>query len=186
MKFIKLTTLTILVFLLVVILLRGWIFRQIVAYHVVGQKYTYSTTDKKLIEYIEINIGEKKVLDIEDIIELGLSETARQLNFAISQNDNDPNKLIFSKTAHCIGYAAFFTTTCNYLLKKYDYGDKWQAKTQIGKLSLFGVDIHQFFNSAFFKDHDFVTIENKVTGEILTVDPTINDYLYIDFVSLKK
>ena len=38
----------------------------------------------------------------------------------------------------------------------------------------------------FFKDHDFVTIENKETGEIFAVDPSVNDYLFIDFVTFNK
>jgi len=31
-----------------------------------------------------------------------------------------------------------------------------------------------------------VTIENKTTGEIFAVDPTVNDYLYIDFITYSK
>jgi hypothetical protein len=31
-----------------------------------------------------------------------------------------------------------------------------------------------------------VTIENKKTGEILAVDPTVNDYLNIDFITYSK
>ena len=36
--------------------------------------------------------------------------------------------------------------------------------------------------STFFKDHDFVTIENKVTGEVFAVDPTLYDYSGIKLV----
>jgi hypothetical protein len=32
------------------------------------------------------------------------------------------------------------------------------------------------------QDHDFVTIKNNETGEIMAVDQTVNDYLYIDFI----
>ena len=64
--------------------------------------------------------------------------------------------------------------------------DKWNAKPQIGQLYFLGTNIHKYFNSSFFEDHDFVTIENKSTGEILAVDPTVNDYLNIDFITYSK
>ena len=44
----------------------------------------------------------------------------------------------------------------------------------------------KFKASKLFKDHDFVTIENKITEEIVAVDPTVNDYLRIEFVTNAK
>lgn len=87
--------------------------------------------------------------------------------------------LLLPRQANCVGYTTFFATTCNYLLEKNNLSDIWIAKPQVGQLYLLGVNIHNYFNSAFFKDHDFVTIENKKTGEIYAVDPTISDYLRI-------
>lgn len=60
-------------------------------------------------------------MTIKQIIEAGLSLTSRQLNFTADKNQNDPNKLISLKTAHCIGYASFFATSCNNLLEKITY-----------------------------------------------------------------
>jgi len=56
----------------------------------------------------------------------------------------------------------------------------------VEQLYFLGTNIHKYFNSSFFKDHDFVTIENKTTGEIFAVDPTVNDYLRIDFITYSK
>ena len=186
MKFIKRTILTILILMTVGLLFRGYIYRHIVTYKSVGQRQNYSVIDDKLIDYIEMNLGDKKDLDIKNIIEIGLSRTSKQLNFTASKNDNDPNKLINSKTAHCVGYSSFYATTCNYLLKKNNLADIWTAKPQIGQIFLFGINIHKYFKSSFFKDHDFVTIENKITGKVFAVDPTINDYLYIDYITYEK
>ncbi len=186
MKFIKRTILTILILITVGLLFRGYIYRQIVAYKSIGQRQNYSAIDDKLINYIEMNVGDKKDLDLKDIIKIGLSTTSKQLNFRASKNDNDPNKLINSKTAHCVGYASFYATTCNHLLKKNNLANIWIAKPQIGQIFLFGKNIHKYFNSSFFKDHDFVTIENKITGEVFAVDPTLNDYLYIDYITYEK
>ena len=186
MKFIKRTFITILILTTVGLLFRGWFYRHLVTYKSVGLRTNYSATNEKLTDYIDTSIDNQTNPEIEQIVKHGLSITSRQLNFTSNKNDIDPNKLITSKTAHCVGYASFFATTCNYLLKRYNLADRWTAKPQIGQLYFLGTNIHKYFNSAFFKDHDFVTIENKKTGEILAVDPTANDYLRIDFITYKK
>lgn len=183
MKFIKRTVLTILILTTVGFLFRGWIYRRLVTYKSVGLRTNYSATNDKLIDYIDISVGKQTDPDIKQIVKLGLLITSRQLNFTANKNDIDPNELIRSKTAHCVGYASFFATACNYLLEKHNLADSWTAKPQIGQLYFLGTNIHSYFNSAFFKDHDFVTIENKSTGEIFAVDPTINDYLWIDLIT---
>jgi hypothetical protein len=186
MKFIKRFFLTILILITVGILFRGWFYRHLLTYRSVGQRPTYLPTDHKLRAYLDLTIRDKERLDIRDIIKMGLSATSRQLNYTAAQNDNDPNKLIYSKTAHCVGYASFFATSCNYLLKKNNLAGHWIAKPQIGQLFLLGINLNQCVNTPFFKDHDFVTIENKATGEIFAVDPTVNDYFYIDLVTYRK
>lgn len=186
MKVIKRILLTLLVLTTVGLFFRGWFYRHLVTYKSVGHRTNYSATDNKLVDYINGSTDEQTDPDIEQIIKLGLSITSVQLNFTANKNDTDPNKLITSKTAHCVGYASFFATTCNHLLDKYNLADTWTAKPQVGQLYFLGTNIHKYFNSSFFKDHDFVTIENKTTGEIFAVDPTVNDYLYIDFITYSK
>jgi hypothetical protein len=124
--------------------------------------------------------------NVEQIIEQSLSISSNVLHFTVEKHSSNPNVLINTKTANCVGYACFFAATCNYLLSKYELNDTWTAKPQIGQLNLFGKNIHHFFRSAFFKDHDFVTIENKRNGKLFAVDPTLNDYLLIDLVTYKK
>jgi hypothetical protein len=155
-------------------------------YKSVGLRTNYSAKDKKLTDYIDVNTKGKTNPDIEELVELALAITSGKLHYSAKINDEDPNILISSGTAHCVGYASFYATTCNYLFKKYDLNDRWTAKPQIGQLYFLGVNIHKYFNSAFFKDHDFVIIENKTTGEIFAVDPTVNDYLCIDFITFRK
>lgn len=192
MKFIKRALLIILIISTVGLLFRGWFYRHLVTYKSDGIRTNYLATNIKLTDYIDANNDMQTDPDIKQIIKLGLSITSRKLNFtANKKNDNDPNKLIISKTAHCVGYASFFATTCNYLLEKYNLSDTWTAKPQAGQLHFLGRNIHEYLtkffkNRKFIKDHDFVTIENKKTGEILAVDPTANDYLRIDFITYNK
>ena len=192
MKFIKRALLIILIISTVGLLFRGWFYRHLVTYKSDGIRTNYLATNIKLTDYIDANTDNQTDPDIKQIIKLGLSITSRKLNFtANKKNDTDPNKLIISKTAHCVGYASFFATTCNYLLEKYNLSDTWTAKPQVGQLDFLGTNIHDYLtkffkDTDFIKDHDFVTIENKKTGEILAVDPTVNDYLRIDFITYNK
>ena len=161
MKIIKRILLGILIFTSLILIFRAWIFRNIVTYKTVNQRTDYKVISSYLITYIEQNTDNKNELTINDIIRQGLSITSKRLKFTVSVNDNDPNKLIETKSAHCVGYAAFFSTTCNYLLRKHNLTDIWISKSQKGKLYVFGIDIHKCFNSPFFKSYDFVIIENK-------------------------
>ncbi len=183
MKIIKRFFLTILILILVGFIFRGWIYRQLITYKTIGLRKNYLAKDSNLIDLINANDDEKYDTNIKGFIQLALSTTSKQLNFTTDNNETDPNKLITSKTAHCVGYASFFATTCNYLLSKHNLADTWIAKPQIGELYFLGINIHKYFNSPFLKDHDFVTIENTKTGEAFAVDPTINDYLCINFVT---
>jgi hypothetical protein len=173
-------------FILVVISIRGWFFRKCITYRSAGYRSNYTVKARELRNLINNRDTDTGSRSIEEIVDLSLSITSDQLNFAVHQNSNDPNKLIDSKEAHCVGYASFFAATCNYLLKKRSMGEVWKAQPHIGELYIFGINLHQFFSSPFFKDHDFVTISNKLTGDILAVDPTVHDYLFINHVSFEK
>ena len=186
MKILKRILLTVLLFSVICIVLRGTLYRHIVSYKSIGKRTSYVITNNKLIQYIEENGIEKESINIEDIIKRSLSLTSKALNFTFSENDRNPNQLIDSKTANCIGYAAFFSTVCNYQLKKYNLSEQWIVSSEIGQLFVFGINIHNYFDSSFFKDHDFVIVKNKITEEVFAVDPSINDYLYVDYITLKE
>jgi len=185
MKTLKKVFFTILVLLIIGILLRGTLYRSIVAYESIGQRMNYEITNDKLTQYINENCPGKDSADIKEIIKTSLSATSKILNFTFSKNDRNPNKLIDSQTANCVGYTAFFSTVCNYQLKKHNLSEEWIAQPEIGQIYVFGVNIHRYFNSSFFKDHDFAIIKNKKTKKTYAVDPSIYDCLYIDFVTLK-
>ncbi len=169
------------VLMLIGFVFRGPVYRKIVAYKSLAERPNYSIKNTNLINYIEANVPKKDTLQIEEIIRVSLKITSRKLRFTASNNYSDPNKLIRSKTANCIGYASFFSSVCNYLFKKYDQNN-WVAKPKVGLIYLFGENVHLHFDSPFLKDHDFVTIENTFTKQSFAVDPSVNDYLFIDFI----
>ena len=136
--------------------------------------------EKKILQF---NITEP---EIEEVIELSHLITSSHLNFTMCNNDKDPNKLIESKSAHCVGYANFFKMTCHYLLKKFNLDENWKVSHQIGKIYFLGINVHQYFSSNFFLDHDFIILENKKSRSKIAVDPVLYDYLYIEKINLKK
>ena len=118
-------------------LFRGWIYRQLVNYKSVGMRTTYPVRNKNFTQYINSCIDNQKQPDIKQIIKLALAITSEKLTYTPEKNDIDPNKLIISQKAHCVGYAAFYTTTCNYLLAKNNLSNQWTAKPRIGQLYFF-------------------------------------------------
>jgi hypothetical protein len=186
MKFIKKIIVAVLVVLAVGFLSREWFYNRLITYKTIGVRQTYKATDSAFKEYIDSNVKLSSKPDVYQIVAASQEMTSSKLNFTTGKNDLDPNKLIISETAHCIGYANFFTTSCNYLLAKYDLSGEWKASTQIGQLYILENNIHDYLNSSFLKDHDFVTIENKISGEVIAVDPSLNDYFHIDYINFKK
>ncbi|HZV68678.1 MAG TPA: hypothetical protein VFG10_04010 [Saprospiraceae bacterium] len=185
MKIFKRIVIALIVLAIIGIIFRGWIYRRLVNYESIGQRRNYAAIDSTLINLLNANEGNIEP-DINKIIHTSLSLTAQQLNFTTGNNDEDPNKLIYSRNANCVGYAAFFSVTCNQLLKKTNLFEEWSAHPQIGLLYCLGNNVHTYFKSAFFKDHDFVIVKNKKTGQTLAVDPSVNDCTGIEYVTLRR
>jgi hypothetical protein len=185
MKILKVSLFVAISLISVAFLFRGFLYRQLVNYKSIEQRKTYAASNKALTDYIQEETTAFKPGNIKEIIKLSLKLTSQRLSYRKANNNIDPNNLIISKNAHCIGYSAFFTSTCNLLLRKYGLADKWNSRQLVGHIYFCGINIHTIFKSPFFKDHDFNIIENSETGEKYFVDPTLNDFLKINFVTSK-
>ncbi len=183
MKTLKKTFITMLIIGATLFLFRGGLFRFMVSYENSGTGMSYQATSSDLIKYLDENGSTQ--LNIDQIIVTSLDLTADKLRFTADANDNNPNDLITTETAHCVGYATFCATACNYLLRQNSLNDTWKAQAHKGQLYVFGKNVHQFFDSPFFKDHDFVIIENTTTGATIAVDPSVYDYLWVEKVTLR-
>jgi hypothetical protein len=186
MKYIKRLIFGLLSLIFIGIIFRGYLYRNVVVYKSVGKRVSIIADSEKLISYINTESPNDTDLEVIKLIELGLTLTSQQLNFTSSRNDIDPNKLMISKTAHCIGYASFFVTTCNFLLDKYGLSDDWSASHGVGNLYMFDTNINNYFEGSFFKNHDFAIIKNEKTGELYAVDPTVHDYLFINMITFEE
>ncbi|AXT50366.1 hypothetical protein D1818_05810 [Aquimarina sp. BL5] len=165
---------------------RGYIYRVSVKYDAIEERKGYTIINSKLISYLDDSTVSDNLPSITSIVDKSNELTSEKLEFTSSKCDVDPNKIVNTHKTQCVGYAYFYAFTCNYLIEKSRLSNEWKAKAYVGKLFFLGIDIHKYFDSPFFKDHDFVIVENSNTGERVYIDPTISDYLSIDRVSIKS
>ena len=171
--------------ILVLILFRGMIFRLAVKYNEIGSRPEIEITSKKLIGKIDSK-SENKKIDLKEILEIADNITKEELEFTTNRAPNNPNELIHTNQANCIGYSAMFNSISNYLIRKNDLQNEIASEHKIGQLELFGINLHQFFDSSFYRDHDFNEITNKQSAEKFFIDPSVSDYLRIKRVAKKE
>ena len=172
-----------LIALLLLFLFRAPLYRLLITYRSVGQRVPIEITSPILLGKIEEK-AEGKTLNMKDIANIAASITNESLSFTANRTAGNPNQTIKTHEANCIGYSAMFNAIANYLIKEYRLRNEIKAVHLIGKLSFLGIDLHQFFKSAFLRDHDFNQLLDIKTGERLAIDPTISDYLWIERVYL--
>ncbi|WP_324027669.1 hypothetical protein QSV08_06900 [Maribacter sp. BPC-D8] len=139
-------------------------------------------TDQNLIKEINVQT-ENKTLSIEEIIKLSNKITSEKLKFTFNKVSSNPNLVSELKKANCIGYSSLFNSIGNYIIRKQKLTDQYEFIHLIGKLDFFGFNIHKLFNTPFFKNHDFNEIHDKRTGERKFVDPSLRDYLRIEYIT---
>lgn len=172
----------ILLLALVIFLIRGGLFRFLVKYHATDMLPKQEITNQAFLQFIEKQEVEPT---IEAIVKKSLRLSANRLSFTTHRCDIDPNLLFTSQKTNCIGYAAFFKTTCDGLLRKAKLESRFRVKHLRGKLTLLGIDLHRMSDSPFFRDHDFNLVEDMQTGEKIFVDASTFDMLGIGIVSGK-
>jgi hypothetical protein len=168
------------------IVFRGWIFRSLVYYQPVANRPEYPVTEEKLKVMLNSVTEHSKIKEIGDVIRLSQQQTGKLLQFNFSAVENDPNKIILTGKANCIGYAALFSRISNSIITQSALGEEWRASAHIGHLYCMGVNIHQYTQHPYFVDHDFVILQNKKTGELIGVDPSLYDYTLIRTVRISK
>jgi len=172
------------ILIILLILFRGFLYRTFVNYSKVNIRNNITLTNKNLIKEIDKQT-DGKVLSLEEVINLCSKITSEKLKFTFNQVSSNPNMVSELKKANCIGYSALFNSIGNYLIKKQNLTNKFEFNHLVGELNVFGFNIHNLFNSPFFRDHDFNEIKNNLTDEKTFVDPSLRDYLRIENVTSK-
>lgn len=164
---------------------RNSLYQAVVSYKPSGERPYFKVEDRELICFIEENIH-KSQYDVKELVDLSLSITAKCLRFNASSVSNEPNACFTSHSADCMGYATLQSSVCNYLFQKFGMGEEWIAQPMVGEIYFLGVDVHPYLKGPFFRNHDFVKVENLVTKERFYTDPSFYDYIHIDYISVKR
>lgn len=173
------------IILLVLFLFRGALFRFFINYTEIGTRTEIPITHPRFIAKIE-NMSADQTINFHTVIQIAANITTENLYFVGETASKNPNKLFDIHQANCVGYAAFFNATAQYLIKKHQLSDQIESKHLVGRLDFLGMDLHQFFKNPFFKDHDFNEIKNLETGESVFIDASVRDYLGIKSVQSIK
>jgi hypothetical protein len=163
---------------------RGWLYRLLIRYQPVAERELVPLRVAGLQQEIA-SLSPAPPLTLEDIRDIAFALTTRQLSFSRRAASADPNTAWTTGRAHCVGYAALFHAIAHELIRQYGLEDQLEARHLVGKLELLGLDLHRFFDSPFFADHDYNLLRDRHTGETIRVDPSVGDYLWIKSVRSK-
>ncbi len=166
------------------LIFKGWMYRKTVNYVMIGQRDNIRLTNKTLIQNLNEEIKGKD-LSLEKLIKIADQTTTQQLKFTFGKASNNSNQVVINQQANCIGYSALFNSTMNYLIRQQGKEKMYKAKHLKGQLYFLGMNVHDFFDHPFFKDHDFNEVINHQEGTKIYIDPSVSDYLGIRRVSSK-
>jgi hypothetical protein len=167
---------------ILLVLVRGWLFRLTVTYHPISERAAITATDEKLAQ----QLGNQPIdTAIQSIIRRSLNLTTSQLQFTFGKCDSDPNHLFHTHKANCVGYAAYFNTVCEAMIARAGLNNRYKVRHLRAKITFLGLDLHLLTDSPFFKDHDYNMVEDLQTGERFFVDASTKDLLGIGHVNSK-
>jgi hypothetical protein len=153
--------------------LRGPLFRAVVHYRVVGERGTVRPLPNSTLG----------AMDLGTAMQAALDTTATRLRFSTGAVSSDPGELIHGGPANCIGYAALCAALIKGQLEEAGLDDRYEVEAVFCKMYIGDRDLHDFFTSPFWKDHDVVRVRDKETREVRLVDPTLYDHFGIGRVS---
>ncbi|QQS06223.1 MAG: hypothetical protein IPK50_04850 [Fibrobacterota bacterium] len=171
-------TLILLVGLVCVWCLRGAIFRLCVSYHPIGERAIPPRTPAVASAWFYAHGF--IFSDPEVLADRALDFTDDHLVYRFSRTSSDPDRLLESHRAHCVGYALLCASAIRTGLASSGLDKNWSVHARVVKLSLFGVDVHPYLPGAFFRDHDVVELREKSSGRSIWLDPSLHEVVGID------
>lgn len=162
---------TLFALLLLAILFRGVLWRCVSSYEDIKELPLQTLTNKTLKEKIRT---ETRGMNGDEILVYCRELTSDCLSFSLRYAENDINKMYPKNKAHCVGYAAFFASICQYAFRV--NGINGHCDHTRGRIHILGMNIHAPFRDiGSLKDHDYVTV--RLYGNTINVDPSIEDFL---------
>ena len=171
------------IILLMIFGLRGWLFRTTVHYQKISERPSFHQIDENVLSIIDQQRNSKTLNQINPILKIAKKITNKTLSFSTGNVSENPNQIVKTGKANCVGYAALFASISNQLIQENNLGKKFEVLHVVGQLDFLGYDLHQINNDPFFANHDYCEVKNKVSGESFYIDPTVSDYFWIDRIN---
>jgi hypothetical protein len=159
-KFLKYTCL----FFGLLVCFRGPIYRACFRYALVGERTVIPNTIR--------NFEDLTIFDAQ-------KRAAKKLYFVFERAETNPIKIETStelQAAHCIGYSAY---TASLIAAGHP---ELKVRHRVARIYFLGYNVHDWFSSPFFKDHDVVEVINMRKNEVYLLDPSLYDYFRIERV----
>lgn len=169
---------------IMLILLRGVIYRLAIKYKETGSRTEVVITNPGLIKKIDGRFNSPQ--NAKDIVDIADKITNELLSFSSDKVSKDPNVLVDSKKANCVGYSSMFNSIANYLIVKSNLQGVIIAEHKVGRLELLGLDLHPYLDNPFYKDHDYNIVTDTKAGEKITIDPSVSDVFGIRRIAVAK
>jgi len=176
-RFLRRGVLGLLLVTMVVVVLRGPLYRMIVHYEVIGER----GGAEPIVSRTSALLREDR--DLDDLIDAALDSTADRLHFSTGKVSSNPHVLRNGSPANCIGYAAICASLLQQELSDTGHADDYLVERVIGQLHIGSWNVHGAFKSPFWKDHDIVRITHRESGVMIYIDPTLYDVTGIGRVS---
>jgi hypothetical protein len=174
----------ILILILIVFCFKGEVYRALIKYQSVNERYNEVLKDNGLIKAIDFELSELGLLGKESILKIAQKLTNENLRFTASNSSQTIPSTLSNHKANCVGYARLFNSICNYIIKKEKLENHFEANHIVAEIYLLNFDIGNFLSYPFFKDHDINRITNLKSGEETYFDPSLNDYVGIGVVKV--
>ena len=157
---------------------RTELFNLCVTYQQTSEISVEMLTDEYWTTEVDKILSSSGYQGVEEYNDLIVKLISSKLNFGSEQKENNPNDFRES-TAHCVGYSSLHASLLNYSFKKSSY-----IATHVrGDIYLFGFQLTDKLQSSFFKDHDFVRIENPASGRYFYTDASVYEFTRVSRVA---
>ena len=153
------------------------------SYEVSGYRTYDEQLDKQHLHEMNYRFDYAYDANEKDLRRFAMNNTTFELDFAMRKSGmTNPNSILDGKQGHCKMYSCVMASTFNQLAKL----KKLEASCRVayGHVFLYGVNLHQFFSSGFFRDHDFCVIKDK--SGVHAADALMYDYFMIDQIRVRR
>jgi hypothetical protein len=172
-----------LVFILLLLVFRGQLFRLCIHYEPVGERTILVVNNPDLQSEITGWATKNPTASVKSRIAFSRRLTAKSASFVMRSASGQPDDVYVSGEANCVGYARLFAGVLEEVNKAMGAERSVSQAVLIAELNLFGQSLHQLFNDPFWRDHDYNRVTDLETGEVYFLDVTLYDYLGVRWVN---